>query len=89
MGKIEAPDKTDIKVFISSRDSRCDECKEDLGRGAWITLREGKGALCLSCADLDHLVFLLMRGYDRHEARIEAQDRVQDVLDRWSSAAEP
>jgi hypothetical protein len=51
-------DKADIKVFISSRESTCDECGEDLGRGAWITLREAKGALCLSCADLDHLVFL-------------------------------
>ena len=48
----------DLKVFISSRDSSCDECGESLGRGAWITLVEGKGALCLSCADLDHLIFL-------------------------------
>ena len=50
--------KTDIKVFISSRESRCDECGEDLGRSAWITLKEDKGALCLSCSDLDHLQFL-------------------------------
>lgn len=51
-------DPDDLKVFISTRDSKCDECRENLGRGAWITLVEGKGALCLSCADLDHLVFL-------------------------------
>jgi hypothetical protein len=36
----------DIKVFISHRDSKCDECGEELGRKAWITLEEGKGALC-------------------------------------------
>lgn len=48
----------DIKVFISSRDSICDECGEHLGRKAWITLQRDKGALCLACADLDHLVFL-------------------------------
>lgn len=48
----------DIKVFISHRDSTCDECGEELGRMAWITLEENKGALCLGCADLDHLVFL-------------------------------
>jgi hypothetical protein len=48
----------DLKVFISTRDSTCDECGENLGRRAWITLVEDKGALCLSCADLDHLVFL-------------------------------
>ena len=35
----------DLKVFISSRDSSCEECGENLGRGAWITLVEGKGAL--------------------------------------------
>jgi hypothetical protein len=48
----------DVKVFISSRDSTCDECGEHLGRKAWITLIENKGALCLACADLDHLRFL-------------------------------
>ncbi len=48
----------ELKVFISNRESQCDECGEDLGRHAWITLQEAKGALCLTCADLDHLVFL-------------------------------
>jgi len=46
--------KFDLKVFISSRDSTCDECGENLGQKAWITLIENKGALCLSCADIDH-----------------------------------
>jgi hypothetical protein len=49
---------TAIKVFISSRDSTCDECRENLGHGAWITLNQERGALCLACADLDHLIFL-------------------------------
>lgn len=48
----------DLKVFVSSRDSECNECGEKLGHQAWITLVEGQGALCLACADLDHLVFL-------------------------------
>ncbi len=47
----------DLKVFITNQDSTCDECGEKLGHHAWITLVENKGALCLSCADLDHLVF--------------------------------
>ena len=47
-----------IKVFISNRESKCDDCGEDLGRQAWITLQRDKGALCLTCADLDHLTFL-------------------------------
>lgn len=48
----------DLKVFITSGESECYECGEKLGHHAWITLVEGKGALCLPCADLDHLVFL-------------------------------
>ncbi|MCB0210516.1 MAG: DUF2293 domain-containing protein [Anaerolineae bacterium] len=50
--------KNDITVFISSRDSTCAECGEALGRPAWITLDDDKKALCLSCSDLDHLVYL-------------------------------
>ncbi len=48
----------EIKVFISHRDSKCEECGEQLGRQAWITLEKDKGALCLACADLDELAFL-------------------------------
>src|SRR2546422_5640170 len=48
----------EIKVFISNRESKCGECGEELGRKAWITLDREKGALCLACGDLDHLVFL-------------------------------
>ena len=58
MGANQRSNEKDIKVFISHRDSKCDECGEELGRQAWITLEENKGALCLSCADLDELVFL-------------------------------
>lgn len=50
--------ENEIKVFISHRDSKCDDCGDELGRKAWITLEENKGALCLACADLDELVFL-------------------------------
>lgn len=50
--------KADLRVFVTIRAASCSECGEDLGRRAWITLVEDKGAICLSCADLDHLVFL-------------------------------
>ena len=42
-----------LKVFISNRESKCDDCGEELGSIAWILLR-GNGAACLTCADLDH-----------------------------------
>src|SRR5262245_29348882 len=50
--------EAELKVFISTRESTCGECKENLGSKAWIILKGEKGALCLACADLAHLVFL-------------------------------
>jgi len=47
-----------LTVFISHRDSTCDECGEQLGHSAWITLNEQHAARCLSCAELEHLLFL-------------------------------
>lgn len=58
------PPSAELKVFITSRESKCDECGQDLGSHAWITLQPRPDhsrtpkALCLVCADLDHLVFL-------------------------------
>ena len=47
-----------LKVFISHRESICGDCHENLGSNAWIVLDHEKGALCMACADLDHLEFL-------------------------------
>jgi len=44
-------------VFWTLNDASCDECGAELGRGSLLRL-EGGRALCLSCADLDHLHFL-------------------------------
>jgi len=49
---------SEIKVFISSREGTCGDCGAPLTRSAWICLDEVKGAVCLPCADLDHLEFL-------------------------------
>lgn len=68
-------EKEEIKVFISHRDSTCGECGEELGRKAWITLEENKGALCLACADLDELVFL-----PRGDAALTRRARKHSVL---------
>lgn len=79
----------DIKVFISHRDSKCDECGEELGRKAWITIEEGKGALCLACADLDQLVFLptgdaaLTRRARKHSARSAVVLKFSKVRGRY------
>ena len=75
----------DLKVFISSRESECDECKEDLGKKAWITLTEEKRALCLSCADLDHLTFL-PSGDAALTRRARKHSTLSAIVLKWSKA---
>ncbi|HUP24460.1 MAG TPA: DUF2293 domain-containing protein [Thermoanaerobaculia bacterium] len=79
------PEKPELKVFISSRESRCDECGSELGRSAWIHLVEGKGALCLACADLDHLEFL-PSGNAALTRRSKKLSTLSAVVLRWSRA---
>ncbi len=75
----------EIKVFISTRESRCNECGEELGSKAWITLTGEKGALCLSCADLDHLLFL-PSGNMALTRRARKQSTLSAVVLKWSRA---
>lgn len=74
----------DLTVFITGRDSQCDECKEDLGRHAWITLDDSR-AFCLACADLDHLVFL-PSGDAALTRRARKHSRLSAVVLKWSRA---
>ncbi len=80
-----AKNSNDLKVFISNRESACDECGEELGHHAWITLQEGKGAVCLICADLDHLVFL-PSGDAALTRRTCKHSRLSAVVLKWSKA---
>jgi hypothetical protein len=82
---VKASPSNDLKVFISNRDSRCDECGEDLGHRAWITLAGEGRALCLSCADLDHLVFL-PAGDAALTRRTRKHSRLSAVVLKWSRA---
>ncbi|HHO49060.1 MAG TPA: DUF2293 domain-containing protein [Desulfobacteraceae bacterium] len=78
----------ELTVFISSRESRCDECGENLGSRAWITLQRQGGnrkAVCLSCADLDHLVFL-PSGDMALTRRSRKYSRLAAVVLKWSRA---
>jgi hypothetical protein len=76
----------ELKVFISSRESKCDECSENLENGAWIFLQgEDKGAACLSCADLDHLVFL-PSGDAALTRRSRKYSKLAAVVLKWSRA---
>jgi hypothetical protein len=66
----------DLKVFITSGESVCNECGEELGCRAWTTLIEGRGALCLSCAEQECLADEELRARRRER---EAERRA--VLD--------
>jgi len=78
-------DDNHLKVFISSRESTCDECGEDLGSHAWIVLKGEKGAICLTCADLDHLVFL-PAGDTALTRRSGKYSGLSTVVLKWSRA---
>ena len=78
-------DTPDLTVFITSRDATCDECREDLGRGAWIALGAGGRAFCLACADLDHLLFL-PAGDAALTRRARRHSTLSAVVLKWSRA---
>src|SRR5262245_36567414 len=75
----------ELKVFISNRESTCAECKENLGSKAWITLVGEKGASCLTCADLDHLIFL-PSGDAALTRRAKKHSTLSSVVLKWSRA---
>jgi hypothetical protein len=75
----------DLKVFITTRSASCEECGAELGRRAWITMAGEKGCLCLSCADLDHLVFL-PAGSAALTRRSRKHSALAAVVLRWSRA---
>ncbi len=75
----------DMVVFITSGEAACSECGEDLGRHAWIMLTEEKNALCLSCADLEHLVYL-PSGDTALTRRSRKHSTLAAVVLKWSRA---
>lgn len=77
------PEISDLKVFVSSRESTCNECGQELGRHAWIVLAGERNALCLSCADLDHLIFL-PSGDAALTRRARKYSTLSTVVLKWS-----
>lgn len=78
-------EREELKVFIPGRASQCDDCGQALDRGAWICLRGERGALCLACADLDHLVFL-PAGDAALTRRARKHSTLSAVVLKWSQA---
>lgn len=90
-------DSKDLVVFIVRRDTKCSECGQELPRRSLISL-EDRRALCLSCADLDHLELLpsgdaaLTRRstkYSRIHAKVVQWSRARKRYERQGILAEP
>jgi len=75
----------DMVVFITSGEAACSECGEELGRHAWIMLTEEKNALGLTCADLEHLVYL-PSGDTALTRRSRKHSTLVAVVLKWSRA---
>jgi hypothetical protein len=76
--------REDIVVFSARKAPTCDECGEDFGRRALIRVIDGN-AVCMECADLDHLVYL-PRGNAALTRRAGKYSRLRAVVVRWSPA---
>ena len=83
MGRSTSQSKRDEPVVFSIlRDSVCSECREELGRGRFLRL-EDERPLCMTCADLDHLVFL-SRGDAALTRRASKYSKLRAVVVRFS-----
>lgn len=81
-----AEKREDLLVFILTRaSSTCGECQRELHKGEYIRLLGEKGALCLECADLDHLEFL-PRGDAAITRRSSKYSTLWAVVLKWSSS---
>jgi hypothetical protein len=78
--------REDLVVFILYRaTSPCVECGLSLRKGDLIRLQGENGALCLECADLDHLEFL-PRGDAAVTRRSTKYSSLWAVVVQWSNS---
>lgn len=84
MAEKKKDESPDIVVFWTVRDSACAECGRELWKGEFLRLEEGR-ALCLSCADLDHLAYL-PSGDTAMTRRASKYSRLRAVVVRFSRA---
>jgi len=82
-GDIESsPKSNDLVVFDILRASKCAGCGEELSKGSLLFM-EKERPLCLSCADLDHLVYL-SRGDAALTRRAKKHSTLSAVVVRFS-----
>ena len=74
----------DLVVFDLLRESKCADCGKPLLGGDFLFM-EGERPLCLTCADLDHLVYL-PRGDTALTRRARKHSALSAVVVRFSRA---
>lgn len=74
-----------LLVFMVRKDTVCGDCGQEILDGQMIRLEEQKGALCLSCADMDHLEFLAS-GDAALTRRAAKHSKLHAVVLRWAGA---
>ena len=74
----------ELVVFDILRDSKCRECGKELLAGDFLFM-EAERPLCLTCADLDHLVYL-PRGDSALTRRARRHSALSAVVVRFSRA---
>src|SRR5947208_6329514 len=79
-----SPRSKDLVVFEILRDSKCMGCGKVIWKGEFLFL-DGEQALCLSCADFDHLEYL-PRGDAALTRRAKKASRLSAVVVRFSRA---
>jgi hypothetical protein len=95
-----APDSKpgELLAFFVRRDTKCGSCGEAVFRNSMIHLDPKLGALCLACADLDHLAFLprgdaaLTRRATKHSklsAKVLQWSRTRQQYERQGILVEP
>src|SRR5271166_1951869 len=80
----QASEAKDLVVFDILRESKCADCGEELLGGDFLFM-EGQRPLCLTCADLDHLVYL-PRGDTALTRRARKHSTLSAVVVRFSRA---
>jgi hypothetical protein len=81
----QTPSETrDLVVFDILRDSRYAECLQELPKGEFLFWENGR-PLCLTCSDLDHLVYL-PRGNSALTRRARKHSALSAVGVRFSRA---
>ena len=77
------PESKDLLVYIIRNESKCSKCGKELGRGCFLFLDRDHKALCLDCAEMDHLDFL-PRGDAALSRRSRKYSRLSAVVLQWS-----